>query len=44
MQAGDVYQTFADVSPLSEKVGFKPQTPIEEGLSRFAKWYKSFYC
>lgn len=44
MQAGDVYQTFADVTPLSEKVGFKPQTPIEEGLSRFAKWYKSFYC
>ncbi|MBE6767405.1 MAG: SDR family NAD(P)-dependent oxidoreductase [Ruminococcaceae bacterium] len=44
MQAGDVYQTFADVSPLAEKVGFKPQTPIEEGLSRFAKWYKSFYC
>ena len=44
MQAGDVYQTFADVTPLAEKVGFKPQTPIEEGLSRFAKWYKSFYC
>ncbi len=44
MQAGDVYQTFADVTPLTEKVGFKPQTPIEEGLSRFAKWYKSFYC
>lgn len=44
MQAGDVYQTFADVTPLAEKVGFKPQTPIEEGLSRFAKWYKAFYC
>ncbi|MBE6758451.1 MAG: SDR family NAD(P)-dependent oxidoreductase [Ruminococcaceae bacterium] len=44
MQAGDVYQTFADVTPLTEKVGFKPQTSIEEGLSRFAKWYKSFYC
>ncbi len=43
MQAGDVYQTFADVTPLTEKVGFKPQTPIEEGLARFAKWYKSFY-
>jgi nucleoside-diphosphate-sugar epimerase len=25
------------------KVGFKPQTTIEEGLSRFAKWYKAFY-
>lgn len=44
MQAGDVYQTYADVKPLEEKIGFKPQTSIEEGLSRFAKWYKSFYC
>lgn len=43
MQAGDVYQTFADVTPLMNKVGFKPQTSIEEGLSRFAKWYKAFY-
>ena len=43
MQAGDVYQTFADVTPLMNKVGFKPQTTIEEGLSRFAKWYKAFY-
>ena len=44
MQAGDVYQTFADVAPLMNKVGFKPETTIEEGLSRFAKWYKAFYC
>lgn len=43
MQAGDVYQTYADVKPLQEKVGFKPETPIEEGLARFAKWYKNFY-
>lgn len=43
MQAGDVYQTFADVKPLEDKIGFKPQTSIEEGLSRFAKWYKNFY-
>lgn len=43
MQQGDVYQTFADVSPLIRKVGFKPETTIEEGLSRFAKWYKEFY-
>ena len=44
MQAGDVYQTFADVAPLMNKVGFKPETTIEEGLSRFAKWYKAFSC
>ena len=43
MQQGDVYQTYADVTPLMEKIGFKPDTPIEEGLSRFAKWYKEFY-
>ena len=43
MQQGDVYQTFADVSPLVEKIGFKPETTIEEGLSNFAKWYKEFY-
>ena len=43
MQQGDVYQTFADVSALVEKVGFKPTTTIEEGLSRFAKWYKEYY-
>lgn len=44
MQAGDVYQTYADVTPLEKKIGFKPSTSIEEGLSRFAKWYKNFYC
>lgn len=44
MQKGDVYQTFADVSPLMNKVGFKPETTIEDGLSAFAKWYKEFYC
>lgn len=44
MQQGDVYQTYADVSPLVDKVGFKPQTTIEDGLLCFAKWYKEFYC
>lgn len=43
MQAGDVYQTYADVEPLMRKFGFKPSTPIEVGLSRFAKWYKEYY-
>lgn len=43
MQKGDVYQTYADVTPLIDKVGFKPSTTIEEGLSRFAKWYKEYY-
>ena len=43
MQAGDVYQTYADVTPLENMIGFKPKTSIEVGLSNFAKWYKNFY-
>ena len=43
MQAGDVYQTFADVEPLKKKCGFFPETPIEKGLSAFWNWYKDFY-
>lgn len=43
MQPGDVYQTYADVTPLIEKFGFKPSTTIEEGLSKFVQWYKSYY-
>jgi UDP-glucuronate 4-epimerase len=43
MQPGDVYQTYADVEPLMRDFGFKPSTPIEEGLSKFAKWYKAYY-
>lgn len=43
MQPGDVYQTYADVRPLVENFGFKPDTPIEVGLAKFAKWYKEFY-
>lgn len=43
MQKGDVYQTYADVTPLMEKIGFKPETTIEEGLSQFVEWYKEFY-
>ncbi len=43
MQPGDVYQTYADVTPLVSKFGFRPDTPIEEGLSRFAHWYKGYY-
>jgi nucleoside-diphosphate-sugar epimerase len=40
MQAGDVYQTYADMDALERDFGFKPSTSLEEGLSRFAKWYR----
>jgi UDP-glucuronate 4-epimerase len=43
MQAGDVPATFADVSELQQAVGYKPRTPIEVGVQRFAEWYRSYY-
>ena len=43
MQAGDVPATFADVGELQRAVGYKPQTPIEVGVGRFAEWYRSYY-
>jgi len=43
MQPGDVPATFADVDDLMRDVGFKPATPIEEGLEKFTDWYRDFY-
>lgn len=43
MQPGDVYQTYADVDDLVRDFGFCPDTPLEEGLLKFVKWYKAFY-
>jgi len=43
MQPGDVPRTYADVTDLMEDFGFKPDTSIEEGLSRFARWFKEYY-
>ena len=43
MQPGDVPVTFADTRPLEEDYGFKPDTPLRDGLRRFARWYKEFY-
>ncbi len=43
MQAGDVPVTYADTSALERDFGFKPQTPLREGLRRFAEWYHEFY-
>ena len=43
MQAGDVPVTYADTSALERDFGFKPSTPLREGLRRFAKWYKEYY-
>ena len=43
MQAGDVPITYADTSGLEQDFGFKPKTPLREGLRKFAQWYKKFY-
>lgn len=43
MQPGDVPVTYADTSALERDLGFKPSTPLREGLRKFAEWYKEFY-
>ncbi len=43
IQPGDVPATYADVDDLIRDVGFRPSTPIEEGVSRFVDWYREFY-
>ena len=43
MQPGDVEVTYADVTALQEDFGFRPDTPLRDGLRSFAKWYKEYY-
>lgn len=43
LQPGDVPDTYADVEALVNDVGYKPNTPIEEGVKRFVEWYRDFY-
>ncbi|NNK49010.1 MAG: NAD-dependent epimerase [Gemmatimonadetes bacterium] len=43
MQAGDVPATAADIDALVRDTGFRPNTPIEDGLARFVEWYREFY-
>ena len=43
MQAGDVPATWADVDPLIERVDFKPETSIQDGIARFVEWYRAYY-
>lgn len=43
MQPGDVPVTYADTTPLERDFGFRPATPLREGLRQFARWYKQFY-
>ena len=43
MQAGDVPLTYADIDPLMQDFGFKPETEIEEGIEQFMQWYRGYY-
>ncbi len=43
LQAGDVPTTYADVEDLERDVGFKPSTPLEEGIPRFVQWFRDYY-
>ncbi len=43
MQPGDVVATSADVSGLEKAVGWRPSTPIDEGIARFVAWYREYY-
>ena len=43
MQPGDVPATFADTAELDAWVGFKPATPLADGVSRFVAWYREYY-
>ena len=44
LQPGDVPNTYADVSALVEAVGYRPSTPVREGVSRFVSWYRDYFA
>jgi len=43
IQPGDVPATYADIEDLGNAVGFRPKTPIEEGIRAFVAWYREYY-
>jgi UDP-glucuronate 4-epimerase len=43
IQPGDVPATYADVEDLIRDVGFKPSTPLKEGIGKFVEWYRTYY-
>jgi UDP-glucuronate 4-epimerase len=43
MQAGDVPATHADVEDFCRYTGFRPATPVAEGVARFVEWYRGYY-
>jgi UDP-glucuronate 4-epimerase len=43
MHPGDVPATSADTSALEAWIGYKPNTPVKEGIAKFVNWYRKFY-
>lgn len=43
MQDGDVVATYANIDALIDAVGFKPATPLKEGMQKFVEWYKKYH-
>ena len=43
MQPGDVPITYADIDELTTDIDFRPETSIEDGISKFVNWYKAYY-
>ncbi|MFN3884529.1 MAG: NAD-dependent epimerase [Rhodocyclaceae bacterium] len=43
LQPGDVPDTYADVSDLVRDFGYKPATPVKEGVARFVDWYRDYF-
>ena len=43
LQPGDVPDTWADVEDLANDVGYRPSTPVEEGVKKFVDWYLEYY-
>lgn len=43
LQKGDVLKTWADTTSLEKDTGYRPNTPVEEGIQKFVEWYKRFY-
>jgi UDP-glucuronate 4-epimerase len=44
MQAGDVRETYADISAIQRDLGFQPSTSIDEGVPRFVAWYRDYHA
>ena len=43
MQDGDIYKTHSNIDLLEHLTGFKPETSMHKGITKFVKWYKSYY-